>query len=62
MNYKQRIVIERNMLIIKYNKLLKFLKSDQYLDINLLEQKRLLRQELIMKLYIDVLEERINNY
>ncbi len=57
--YKERVIAEKVELDGKIEKLRGFIGSEVFDVVSLEEQKRMRRQELIMQLYSDVLEERI---
>lgn len=61
--YQERLIMEKTELDSKIDKLREFLAEDFYKD-NIFsdEQKRLCRQELIMRLYSDVLGDRIDAF
>jgi hypothetical protein len=60
--YQARVVAEKAELDIKIERLREFIAGDQF-DIMPESTRRLLRrQEIVMGLYSDVLDERINNW
>jgi len=61
-SFQERVVIEKNELDSRLEKLIKFIGSDKFDGVPGLEQNRLRRQQLIMELYSEVLVERINNF
>ena len=64
MGYQDRVLEERNDLYEKLVALEKFINADSgiFADLRFDEQRRLIRQSLIMKLYMDVLDERVHNF
>ena len=64
MGYQDRVLEERSNLYEKLVALEKFINADSgiFADLRFDEQRRLIRQSLIMKLYMDVLDERVHNF
>ena len=64
MGYQDRVLEERSNLYEKLVALEKFINADSgiFADLRFDEQRRLIRQSLIMKLYMDVLDERVYNF
>jgi hypothetical protein len=60
--YQSRVVVERDELARKFENLNRFLNSGACLTVPTPELKRLARQRLAMRLYLDVLEERIAEF
>jgi len=60
--YQERVVAEKNELDERITKLRMFIESPGFGNIEVAEQKRMRRQELIMQLYSDVLVDRIENF
>ena len=60
--YKQRVVDEKAALDDKIEKLLKFLGTSTFHDLDDAEQKRLQRQHVIMQDYSAVLADRITAF
>jgi hypothetical protein len=59
---KKRIIEERDELLVKHQKLIEFISSDAFDEVDMSEQQRLRRQRHIMELYLMVLNERIENF
>ena len=57
--FQQRVIEERNELVIKFENLEKFIESDFFNSIPRDEQRRLIKQSAIMHAYISILVERI---
>jgi hypothetical protein len=60
--HQARVVAEKAELDIKIERLREFIVGDTFGELCENEQRRLRRQEAIMGLYSDVLDERINNW
>jgi hypothetical protein len=60
--FQQRVIEERDELVIKFEKLEKFLESDTSKAIDVDEQRRLIKQSSIMNQYIMILNDRIDNF
>ena len=60
--YQERVVNEKNELDIKLNSLQAFIAGILFETLDEAEQRRLKQQELIMGLYSDVLNERIEAF
>ena len=58
-HWKQRVIAERDELATRLTALQAFIKSDRFSSVEIAEQGRLLRQELIMVDLLAVLNERI---
>jgi hypothetical protein len=61
-DWQQRVVDEHQELADRRNRLYVFLASEAYDELPIPEQVRLSRQKLIMDLYLQVLDERINEF
>lgn len=59
---RKRVMKEKDSLDLKLNSLTKFIASPSFDLICTREQKRLRRQEILMELYSEILDERICNY
>lgn len=60
--YQKRVKLERKTLEAKLEKLNTYLLSVKSLTLPRAERQRLRRQAAIMQLYVDVLDERIENF
>ena len=60
--YQQRVITELRELTTKYEALKYFIQTGSIDDLPDAEQARLIRQLDIMKLYMQVLDERINGF
>lgn len=60
--YQERVVAEKNELDGKIQKLIKFMGSTQFEDIDIKERERLIRQGEVMQLYSNILNGRINSF
>lgn len=60
--HQQRVIEERAARSSEWTKLVAFITSDGFKNVDLAEQRRLLRQEFIMQLLLDVQRERINAF
>lgn len=60
LEYQQRVVIEREEIDTKLEKLLQFLNSETFNSLNEKDQELLKRQAIIMGDYSSVLAERIS--
>lgn len=60
--FQQRVVEERQALIIKIDSLAPFIGSEIYQALSSEEQKRLVKQLDIMHQYVQILAERIQNF
>lgn len=61
-NYQCRVLEEKEELEVKLIKLLAFFRSPVYAALSSSEQHRLRRQTVIMKDYVDILNERIAHF
>lgn len=59
LDYQNRVIAEKNELDSKIDRLRSFIQNKSFADLPYAERRRLRRQELIMQLYSDVLDERI---
>ena len=57
--YQQRVITERSELLDKTEKLGVFLSGTIFNSVALDEQSRLIKQYAFMKLYLEILDERI---
>ena len=57
--YQNRVVEEKEQLDIRLHSLRSFIGGDRFKSLSMDEQLRMKRQEKIMSLYVDVLDERI---
>lgn len=60
--YQKRVIAERKLLNAKLEKLSTYLLSVKSLTLPRAERQRLRRQAALMQLYVDVLDERIENF
>lgn len=60
--YQQRVYEELNELQERFNNLCKFLDSQSFHDVDPIQKDLLTRQKLVMKMFIDILLERISNF
>ena len=61
-DFQERVITEKKALDIKLHSLIGFIGSDKFDGVPMFEQNRLRRQQLVMELYSDVLDERIDNF
>jgi hypothetical protein len=60
--YQQRVVIERNELTEKIEKLTAFCCGEKIKELDAAESSRLMRQLQVMKEYQSILDSRIKNF
>ena len=60
--YQQRVIQERDTLVKKKTALDGFVSSETFTNVDETERRRMLRQQTVMGEYIDVLNDRINNF
>lgn len=60
--YQERVVKERDSLVAKKVALVSFMASEAFATVNEAEKKRMQHQEVVMGEYIQILDERINNF
>jgi hypothetical protein len=60
--HQQRVVEEFEQLLEKYNALVRFIDSDMYKSLLEAEQQRLFMQSNCMRMYLEILKERILNF
>jgi hypothetical protein len=60
--YQMRVMNEVEELRVKMDKLRQFVQSSKFDQLPIDEQKRLLRQSLLMSKYADVLDDRIAHF
>ena len=61
-DYQRRVISERSDLCVKLISLECFMTTGIFQSINLDEQTRMIKQSKIMKDYVDILTERIENF
>jgi hypothetical protein len=60
--YQERVVKERDSLVARKVALVSFMASEAFATVNEAEKKRMQHQEVVMGEYIQILDERINNF
>jgi len=60
--YQQRVITERDNLVSKKVALSAFILSEVFATVDETEKKRMQHQEVIMGEYIQILDDRINNF
>ena len=60
--YQKRVCNERDELFEKLSRLKRGMRDSWFASVPHTEQRRMRRQERIMTLYLDVLDERIENF
>ncbi len=60
--YQERVVKERDSLVAKKAALVSFIASEAFATVEESEKRRMLRQEVVMGEYIQILDDRINNF
>lgn len=60
--YQQRVIQERDALVSKKTALDGFITSEKFADVDETEKRRMLHQQTIMGEYVEILNERINNF
>lgn len=60
--YQERVVKERDSLVARKVALVSFMASETFATVNEAEKKRMQHQEVVMGEYIQILDERINNF
>lgn len=60
--YQQRVITERDSLVSKKVALSTFILSEAFATVEEAEKKRMLHQEVVMGEYIQILDDRINNF
>lgn len=60
--YQERVVKERDSLVARKVALVSFMASEAFATVNEAEKKRMQHQEVVMGEYIQILNERINNF
>ncbi len=60
--YQMRVIAEKDELDDKIEKLIHFIRSDEFLKLDESEQTLLRRQEVLMELYSETLAGRIANF
>lgn len=60
--YQQRVIQERDTLVSKKTALDGFVSSETFANVEETERRRMLRQQTVMGEYIEILNERINNF
>lgn len=61
-DWQVRVVEEHDQLNERINKLIDFTKTDTFKNLPSSEQNRMIRQRIIMRQYLEVLKERIQNF
>jgi len=57
--YQERVIVEREELSIKLEKLIEFMHSDYYSSLGAIDQGLLMVQNVAMTMYLDTLDRRI---
>lgn len=62
MEWLDRLINEKEELKIRYQKLLHFIKSDKFKELDERDRELLIEQKIVMNLYISILIKRIKKY
>lgn len=60
--FQERVLLERNALSLNVDLLAKFLTGETFASLDRDEQLRLLQQDAYMKLYLNILNQRIDAF
>lgn len=60
--YQERVIKERDSLVTRKAALVSFMASEAFATVNEAEKKRMQHQEVVMGEYIQILDDRINNF
>lgn len=60
--YQERVVKERDNLVARKAALVSFMTSEAFATVDDAEKKRMQHQEVVMGEYIQILDDRINNF
>ena len=61
-DYQKRVVAEREELNDRLDRLIVFLGGDVFPELSVAEQERLKKQAMLMQDYLEILDERIENF